>query len=158
MAEKQAKSAMDTALSYLAYRMRSENEIHTKLTQKQYGQAEIEETMQKLSEYGYINDAAFAAELIRSKTNRKPTGRILLKQALYKAGLDDETIQNALLCYTEEDEQTACDEYYKKLSKQKGKDRGAHVKIQRAMLQRGFDYGKVYSSMKRLSETDFDID
>lgn len=158
MADKRAKSAMDTALSYLAYRMRSKHEICIKLQQKQFGQAEIDETLRKLSEYGYIDDKEFAKELIRCKTLSKPTGRLLLRQSLLKAGLDAETMQEALLGYSEEEEQTACDELYKKLQKSKGKDRAAHVKIQRAMLQRGFDYGKINSSVKRLSSIDFEYE
>lgn len=154
MADKKANTAMDTALNYLTYRMRSESEIRTKLKQKGFSEEDTDGTISKLREYGYVDDRAFAAELVRSKRCGKPTGRRLLKQLLYKSGLDNDIIEYALLSYTEDEEQEACDMLFEKLLASKGNDKNAHAKIQRALLQRGFNYDIIRTSFRGISGDD----
>ena len=68
-------SAMDRALTYLGYRMRSKKEMEDYLRQKGYEAGEIQETMDRLADYGYIDDVAFSREFLRSRLNRGPVGR-----------------------------------------------------------------------------------
>ena len=58
------KLCMDAALTYLGTRMRSEREMLTYLKKKEYTPDEINQTMERLKGYGYIDDLAFAKELI----------------------------------------------------------------------------------------------
>ena len=77
------KLCMDVALTYLGTRMRSEREMLTYLKKKEYTPDEINQTMERLKGYGYIDDLAFAKELIRCKTALRPMGRRALQQALH---------------------------------------------------------------------------
>ncbi|MFR4008174.1 MAG: hypothetical protein ACLT0Y_01820 [Christensenellales bacterium] len=52
---------MDAALTYLGTRMRSEREMLTYLKKKNTPD-EINQTMERLKGYGYIDDLAFAKE------------------------------------------------------------------------------------------------
>ena len=146
------QSAFDAALKYLTYRMRSESEVRKKLDEKGYEPQEIDETVEKLKQYKYIDDEAFALELMRSKTAARPIGKRKLKGHFYKAGISDEHAQIAMDAYSPESEQAACDAQFDKLAAQKGTDRAGLAKIQRALLSRGFGYEQINSSMRRYND------
>ena len=142
------KLCMDAALTYLGTRMRSEREMLTYLKKKEYTPDEINQTMERLKGYGYIDDLAFAKELIRCKTALRPMGRRALQQALYKAGIEKTLIEQSLESYSEEQEQEACRALCEKLMKKNGTERTGLAKTQRALASRGFGYETVSRAMQ----------
>lgn len=58
----------------------------------------------QLSAQSYLDDEAFCREYIDYARERKPMGRIRLKQELRKRGVDDGLIERALVDMTEEEE------------------------------------------------------
>lgn len=52
--------------------------------------------IQRLSEWGYLDDAAFAERWVRARLSRRPTGRRGLEAELLTRGLDRETVQHAV--------------------------------------------------------------
>ena len=59
-------SAFDVAANYIAFKDRTENEVYNKLKEKGYCSQEIDDAIQKLLEYGYVNDERYALSYIRS--------------------------------------------------------------------------------------------
>lgn len=143
------KLCMDVALTYLGTRMRSETEMRRYLEKRAYRADEIEQTIERLQGYGYIDDAAFAREMIRCKTALRPMGKQALRHALYKAGLDKSTIEESLETYEDAEEQGACDALCEKLMKKNGLERPGLAKTQRALAARGFSYEMVNQAMQK---------
>ena len=59
------KTALDYAAGLLDARAYSQAELSRKLSDRGYGEEEISEAMEKLREYGYVNDEAYASALAR---------------------------------------------------------------------------------------------
>lgn len=145
---KKRKSPMDCALKFLAYRMRSESEMIRHLEKKNFSSQEIEQTISKLKQYGYINDENFASEYIRSKSGS--VGKRYIQNAMYKFGIDQQTAQNKIKDeYPNHMEQAACDKLFSKLAQKHGTDRKGLAKIQRSLLGKGFSYDAINTSFER---------
>ena len=61
--QKKKKLCMDAALTYLGTRMRSEYEMRSYLQKKQYREDEIEQTIERLKGYGYIDNNRYNRDL-----------------------------------------------------------------------------------------------
>ena len=147
MAEK-PKTPMDCALEFLAYRMRSESEMIMHLKKKKFSDEEIEKTITRLKEYGYINDENFTSEYIMSKSGA--VGKRYMLNAMYKFGIDKETAKNKIeVEYPKELEQTACDKLFIKLAEKYGTDKKGLAKVQRSLLAKGFSYDAISASYER---------
>ncbi len=146
--KKEQKTCLDAALGYLAPRMRSAYEMQNYLNRRGYTQDDIHTAMHRLCELGFIDDVQFADELVRCKTAMRPVGRRWLRRTLKQKGIEEENIENGLSRYTQQDEQQACDEMFRKLAQKHGTDRAGLVKIQRALLYRGFEYDMIKQAAK----------
>jgi len=88
-------AARSTALRLLGYRGRSEAEVRRRLSPR-YNVQTIERVITSLTEQGYLDDAAFAAQWRSSRERRRPRGKSLLRQELLGKGIPEETIKEAL--------------------------------------------------------------
>lgn len=147
------KSPMDAALGYLGFRARSVREMERYLDEKQYGEYEIMQVIDRLMELGYLNDARFASDFVSSRLRTKPMSRRHLREQLKKHELPREVIEDALAEITDEqelDNAVACAEKY---SEQYAdlEERERSQRVTRRMLSRGFDYSTVRMAMEKLS-------
>ena len=153
MKQKKQISAFDCALNFLSYRMRTEKEILGHLQKKEYPEPEIQQAIEKLKEYRYLDDAAFAQEYLRSKVSQKHLGRRALKQGMYQVGVPEEEIEAALAGYTKEAEQQSCEFLCQKLVRRHGADDPKSIaKIQRALLGKGFGYDEIKAAILRCTQ------
>ena len=68
-----AGSALDSGLRYLTGRSHSRLELRRKLARKGFDSDELEVALDRLTELGYLDDAAFAQGLVRRRSmNRGP--------------------------------------------------------------------------------------
>ncbi len=81
------------AVHLLEYRDRTEKEMRRKLQQGGYPAEVIEETMEYLRSYGYIDDKRYAARYLGSRLEQK--GRRRLFQELQQKGITASVIQEA---------------------------------------------------------------
>ncbi len=86
-AGKNAKSCMDHAADLLSVKMYSVEGLKSKLLQKGYDRAETEETLERLKELSYLDDAAYAAALAES-AREKGKGPLYVRQKLIQNGVD----------------------------------------------------------------------
>ena len=88
------KPARDCALTLLEYRDRTESEMRRKLKEREYGAEEIEEVIEFLKEYHYIDDGEYARRYIRSYSGSKSIRRI--RGELEQKGIEEEFIEAGL--------------------------------------------------------------
>lgn len=93
-----AKSIEETALIYLSYRERSEMEVKDHLKGKDFSAEEIEETIQYLKEFNYLNEERYCEAFLRMGT-AKGRGPLRLKQELRMKGISGEVIEAQLADY-----------------------------------------------------------
>lgn len=92
----EVQKVFDSAVNLLSFRSRSEKELRTRLKQKDYEENWIDQAIEKLKYYGYINDESFARMLARDKQNIKKLGSRGVKEELRQKGIDKETIEEVL--------------------------------------------------------------
>ncbi len=83
-------SAFDTAAYYITFKDRTEKEIKDKLKEKGYSSPDIEESIDKLKRYGYLNDENYTLSYIKSNINKK--GARLISMELAQKGIAREII------------------------------------------------------------------
>jgi regulatory protein len=92
----QFRRCFNSALSYLAYRPRSEAEIKMQLLRRAYVHDIIHKVIIKLKEQGLIDDLAFAQYWKDNRLSFSPRSRRLIKQELRQKGVAVETIDEAI--------------------------------------------------------------
>jgi regulatory protein len=89
-------------VALLAARARSAEEVRRRLRRQGYASAEIEAAVTRLTAAGYLNDAAFAAEWMRSRLTRQRLGPGRLTRELRAKGIGEAEIAAALAELTAE--------------------------------------------------------
>jgi len=84
------QKAFDFALKYLTYRLRAKKEINSYLSQKGFDEGIIEETIEKLEHYGYVDDEKFANLYVQSQKHRY--GKKKIEYNLRQFGVSEEII------------------------------------------------------------------
>jgi regulatory protein len=156
--EDDAKKALEMAIRYLGYRSRSQKEMITYLEGKGFDRDLIDETMEKLEGYGYIDDSAFARDWVAGRMSSKPMGRAMIKRELIFKGVEDEVIEEHLGRISqdqEEDRAYALALKYVKRYKNLEPREQFH-KIGAALARRGFDWETIKGAVRRLSIGDLD--
>ena len=92
--ESEGETAFRRAVDHLGRRMRTEKELKTYLTEKDYADPVVENTIDKLREYGYIDDRDFAETYVANYADRR--GKKRLRQDLMRLGADETAMTAAL--------------------------------------------------------------
>ena len=98
--------AFDQAASYLTLKPRTEMEIRNYLKKKEYSLSEIDDGIEKLREYGYLNDVSYSCSFIRQAAERG-WGRRKMEQVLTERGVNRSDIDTAWLQLEEDDDEHA---------------------------------------------------
>ena len=106
------------ALNYISYQMRSENEIIEYLKEKEASFNQIEIILEKIKDFGYINDLELANNLFESMIRNKK-GPKVLKIKLKEKRIDEKIINEILLKYTHDIEKDVIDELLNNLKDKK---------------------------------------
>ncbi len=99
-----AHKCFTLALQYLSYRMRSKKEIKTYLLKKEQNPTHVEETLTRLEEQGYTDDASFAGAFVRTKVNTTSKGPHVIRKELQEKGITGAAAEQAMTYYTFEKE------------------------------------------------------
>lgn len=83
------------ALRYLSYRSRSFKEMYDYLKKKEYAEDEIQQTLEKLKEYSFINDEEFAQQFALNR-QRKGKSKMLISMELKQKGISREGTEKVL--------------------------------------------------------------
>ncbi|ABR31014.1 RecX family transcriptional regulator [Thermosipho melanesiensis] len=96
------RNPLNDALRLLKYRVRSEKEIRVRLKSKGYSDEEVEKTVLKLKEKGFLDDEKFAYLYTYDSLTLKKKGPFLIRMELKNLGVDEFIIEDALKKVLEE--------------------------------------------------------
>lgn len=97
-------SPMEYAMKYLALKDRSVSEMQTYLDGKEFGEADVDATIERLLALGYLNDARYAQRFVETRTASKPISRRHLRDQLKSHGIADADIDAAMESVEDADE------------------------------------------------------
>jgi|GEM_PF-1324520 len=150
MTEKE--SALSCALHYLSWRARTRNEVIQHLRQKEYTEAEISDALQRLSDYGYVNDEAYMKQVSESILSHPGKGKNSIKGKVRHKGIDEELIHQHLENYDNEVDEEKALLLAQKLVKQSQSLpwRKIQEKIIRQLMSKGFDQEVIQRTLRRM--------
>ena len=151
--ESEKETALDKALSHITATMKTEREIRDFLKKKGYLEDVQEYVVEKMREYHFLDDAAYARAYAESAVKKK--GARWIAAELKKKGVADEMIETALSGLEGEDDaaKNALKRYLR------GKDVTDKKVLQKAyanLLSKGFDYETARRALESLGEEDED--
>jgi regulatory protein len=136
--ESEKETALNKALYFLSATRKTEKEVRAHLTKKGYLPAVIDYAVEKLREYGYINDGEYAEAYTECALKRK--GSRLIRVELKNKGLTDEAIDGALSEIDGETERETAKKVFEKYMRGKTADKETLQKAYRYLMGKGFDY------------------
>ena len=146
---KKTLTAFEKATGYLGIRKRTVSEVRKYLITKGYSLSDIIEAVDKLTEYGYLNDKEWANDYVEAYRSRGGVNK--LKAAMYKAGVDREAIDEAVADLGTQIEDAA------ELARRwlRGKDTGGNryelkVRLSRHLAGKGFRWETVKNVCDRI--------
>ena len=89
-------NSRDYALRLIEFRDRTEKELREKLVAKGYIEEQIEDTIEFLKNYGYIDDGRYASHFTQDAINLKKWGKIRIRTELLRKGIDREIVDFAI--------------------------------------------------------------
>jgi len=145
----QRQQARDAALRLLAYRPRSEEELHSRLVRRGLPPDAVHETMERLREQGLLDDDAFARYWVEARQQSSPRGQRLLRRELLLKGIAAETAGQAVAAVAEEEAARRAAE--KKAHSLRNLDYPTfHRRLGQFLLRRGFPYGTARALVEEL--------
>lgn len=132
------------AISMLARRARSKQELQQYLTRKGHKAAEVDKVLNSLEEKGYINDKAFSEAWVQSRLLLKNVSIQRLRQELRQKGVANDVI-NAAIESSEHSEQEALAQLIQKkrtISRYQNKE-----KLTQYLLRQGFRYDDIKQAL-----------
>jgi len=149
--EEEKTNAMKFAMKLIGLRRRSESEIRRRLKDKKYGEDLIEDVMEELRRWEYLDDEKFAESYINDRINFRPAGKFLIKMELKAKGLGEKIIDSKLSeIISDEKELEMAERLIKKRidgldPKDSQKDR---IKLMNYLKARGFSGAVISQAMK----------
>jgi regulatory protein len=148
------------AIKLLAARPRSIEELREKLLRGgSANKAVVEVVIQRLREYGYLDDERFASGYAASKVRQRPIGRQRLQRDLALKKVDRAVVDQALdSLFAETSEQDLIDLAIEKRIRVRGrpKNRAEAKSLFDHLMRQGFPHDLAFASIKALLETSFD--
>lgn len=144
-------ACFDRGLGALEKSMKTEKMLYDYLVGKAYPEECIERAIEKLKDYGYIDDNVFAENFIRSYSHMK--GRKKLKYDLLGKGVAPDIIEDKLNELVSDEEQTeVCLRHAKKYLKNKEFNEKTKQKLYAHLLSKGYDYSCISKVIKEVCD------
>lgn len=159
------RSCMDAALRKLNYRMRTRAELKAALKELEYEEDEINETLEELESFGYLDDMKFSEEFIRSYSSKNWSSSRLIR-ALKEKGISQAMAEEAMDNYLNPEEtgdskgsfdreralETGLRMAEEQRARGKNFDEKFFGKVGRRLMSLGYDSSTCYYVIGRLRE------
>lgn len=142
------QDGIDLALKKLTNR-KTEYEIRTLLSSENFDEEVIDEVVNYLIEYGFVDDESYALLFCRDKRNINGYGPVKIAYILRQKGIDDATIARGIEEYTADMEQSLIASIVEKKYLRDSVLVKEREKIIRFLLSRGFHYSEIKEVLKR---------
>lgn len=147
--ESEFQSCFDSALNFISVSQKTKKQIKDKLIQKGYLEEIVLKAIDKLIEYGYVNDSDYAEKYVNSYKNQK--GKKLIKLELLKKGVKEEDLSEFLDGVDSQIETIS--KLADKYMKNKPCDLKTVKKLYSYLISKGFDYDEVKEVSSKYLET-----
>jgi len=147
-----AERARAYAFLLLKFRLRSENELLTRLKQKGFSEQVSKDTVNFLKDKEFIDDRVFAKGWVADRLKR-PFGLRRIKQELVQKGLDKEIIEASLVQAKKDysEDQVVSQLAQQRFSRLKNiEPQKAKARVYAYLLRRGFSPDIVSDTVKQL--------
>ncbi|MBO5411790.1 MAG: RecX family transcriptional regulator [Clostridia bacterium] len=150
--ESEKTTALDKALMHLSATRKTEKQIREFLMRKGYLPAVVDCVVEKLREYGFLNDGEYAEAYVESAVKNK--GGRLIRMELRGKGVSDDVIDCALNALDDETEEQTAKKLLEKYMRGKPADVQTRQKAYRHLLSKGFDYETAKTVLREYGEND----
>ena len=148
-AEDARERALQQALLFLSYRVRSESEIRQNLRKHEIPETVIDQTLERLRQDGFANDDQFAKAWVENRNAFRPRSRRMLAMELRQKGLGDESVKSAL--ESVDDEALAYEAAQKRAPRYKDLEwNDFRKKLSDFLARRGFSYSVTSTTVTRI--------
>jgi regulatory protein len=158
--EEMRKRTFERAVKLLAAKPRSVSELRERLLQgRGTSKSAVDEVVERLREYGYLDDEKFAFSYAALKIKQRPVGRRRLEQDLKFKKVDKQVAEDALeLVYAETSEDDLIDRAIEKRLRVRGRpsNRTEAKSLFDYLLRLGFEYELVSDKIRGLLSDDAD--
>ena len=148
--EAERASAVETAMNFLSGAVKTEKQTRDHLREKGYTPLVTEHVIEKLTEYGLLDDWYYAERYVETYAGRK--GALLMRQELKRRGLSDSVASGAL----EElgDQFEAALLIAEKYMKGREAELKTVQKLYRQLLSKGFTYDEAKYALDKIRQGD----
>lgn len=136
--ENDEKLAFSTAVGYIERYNVSTKGLKDYLLRKKFSRYAIDSAVNKLKEYNYLNDEAFARNYFEALSGSK--GKRVIAQKLKEKGVKKEIIDELLLNIEDEDEEERARALAEKFVKNREKNLKNKQKCFAHLVYKGYDY------------------
>ena len=133
--EAEYRSALDSALTLVSKAYKTEKQVKDKLLKKGYLEEIVLKVIEKLKEYGYVNDEDYAQRYVNSVSGK---GKKLIKLELIKKGVTGDALESAVSSI--EGQLESAKQVAEKYLKNKEINRQNLLKCYKYLLSKGFSY------------------
>lgn len=142
--------ALNKALNYISKSMHTKSQLVKYLNGKQYSKKIVDAVMDKLTEYGYVDDLSYASQFAELK--KQNSGKRKIAFELKQKGVDNKFIDEVLDKI--EDESEACLRVAEKYIKGRQVDLKLRQSAYRYLVSKGFDYETVKEVLDKFYDED----
>jgi regulatory protein len=142
------------AVGALGRRMRTVAELtrlmRNKVEPGETGRAKIDAVVLRLKEYGYLNDADFAAYYAKLRQDNASFGRRRVQQDLTQKGVHAELITTTLdAAYEDVNEEELARRHLERKRVKKPTDQKQAARVMRMLMRGGFSTGVIFKILKK---------
>lgn len=153
------EASLEKGIFLISLKDRTKKEVRLKLEEKFWNKDAVLKAIEKLEEFGYLNDLNYAISYIESKTY----GKNRISYNLFQKGIDRSTVEKAYLILYEEKEENIDDVKLEKLiDKNSSKINSSNsrdekkLKEEQKLIQylarQGFSLDKIFKKLKEYKE------
>ena len=153
------EASLEKGIFLISLKDRTKKEVRLKLEEKFWNKDAVLKAIEKLEEFGYLNDLNYAISYIESKTY----GKNRISYNLFQKGIDRSTVEKADLTLDEEKEDNVDDTKLEKLIEKNSKKininnerEEKNIKEEQKLIQylarQGFSLDKIFKKLKEYKE------
>ena len=142
-------ACFNRSLTLLAKVTKTEKQLREYLREKKYPYSCIDRAVEKLKEYGYINDQAFCENYVNFSAGSKSRRKIRFE--LLQKGVKSELIEQSLEKLSDEDEKENCLKYAQKFMKNREIDLKTKQKFYNHLAGKGFNFSDISQAWEEVT-------
>lgn len=153
------EASLEKGIFLISLKDRTKKEVRLKLEEKFWNKDAVLKAIEKLEEFGYLNDLNYAISYIESKTY----GKNRISYNLFQKGIDRSTVEKAYLALDEEKEENIddvkleklIDKNSRKINSSNSRDEKKlkeEQKLIQYLARQGFSLDKIFKKLKEYKE------